>query len=295
MRIMVTGGTGFVGGPVVDLLLRQGHDVMVISRHAETVAARWPDALRLAADDMTVNKLRTLSRFGPETFLHMAWEDLPNYSAAVSCRNLELGAHYLSLALQLGVSRVVGVGSCLEYGICRGAQKENRTPAEYPDSFAQAKAALHAVIRSACTEDGLAYRWVRPFFVYGEGQRATSLIPSALRAARVGKRLALRDKSAAVDFVHVTDVARGICTLTTDPGPSGAFNLGSGSPHSAQWVVDTVMGQVSGANAVENVDSDASEYNGWWADISLVQSTYGWSPTMSVEEGIRQFIAAVNH
>ena len=292
MKILVTGGTGFLGRPVVGLLLEQGHEVLLVTRHPESVAARWPRAFILAADDSMSNKARTLSRCGPDTFLHMAWEGLPDYSPEQSCRNLEMGAHYLSLALDSGVRRIVGVGTCLEYGACHGPQLETNAPAEIAESFPQAKIALHSFIRSVVHEHDLEYRWARPFFVYGPGQRETSLIPSALRAARVGKRMAPRDKSAAVDFVHVTDVARGICTLTTDSGPSGAFNLGSGSPRSTQWIADTVFSEASGLNCVEGHDRNVSDGDGWWADISYTESSYGWRPTISIQDGIRQLVAS---
>ena len=233
-----------------------------------------------------------MSRFSPDTFLHMAWESLPDYSPAVSCRNLELGFHFLSLALSAGARRLVGVGTCLEYGTCRGPQAEVDAPLELPETFPQAKIATHALLRSASQQADLEYRWARPFYIYGPGQREASLMPSALRAARAGTPMKLRDQGVALDFVHVYDVARGIATLTTDPGPSGAFNLGSGIAHSTQWVADTVFAEASVGSPTAAQDVEARKAAGWWADIALMELYYGWRPITDIHDGIREFVAS---
>ena len=292
VRILVTGGTGFVGRPVVDLLVRQGHDLLVVTRDPERGAACWPSASFVDARESSLSHRGAMSRFAPDTFLHMAWEGLPDYSPAVSCRNLELGFHFLSLALSAGARRLVGVGTCLEYGPCLGPQAEVDAPLELPETFPQAKIATHALLRSASQQADLEYRWARPFYIYGPGQREASLMPSALRAARAGTPMQLRDPGVALDFVHVDDVARGVATLTTDPGPSGAFNLGSGIAFSTQWVADTVFAEASGGSRTHGQDVEAPKAAGWWADIALIESAYGWRPTTDIHHGILELVAS---
>jgi nucleoside-diphosphate-sugar epimerase len=292
VRILVTGGTGFVGRPVVDLLERQGHDLLVVTRDPERGAACWPSASFVDARESSLSHSETMSSFAPDTFLHMAWEGLPDYSPAVSCRNLELGFHFLSLALSAGARRLVGVGTCLEYGTCLGPQAEVDAPLELPETFPQAKIATHALLRSAAHQADLEYRWARPFYIYGPGQRETSLMPSALRAARAGTPMQMRDQGVALDFVHVDDVARGLATLTTDPGPSGAFNLGSGIAYSTQWVADTVFAEASGGSRPDGQDVGTRTDAGWWADIALMESSYGWRPSTDIRRGIRELVAS---
>lgn len=292
VRIIVTGGTGFVGRPVVEMLVRQGHDLLVVTRDPERAAACWPSASLIDARESSLRQSDTMSRFAPDTFLHMAWEGLPDYSPAVTCRNLELGFHFLSLALGAGARRLVGVGTCLEYGTCLGPQAEVDAPLELTETFPQAKIATHALLRSASQQADLEYRWARPFYIYGPGQREASLIPSALRAARAGAPMQLRDQGVALDFVHVDDVARGIATLTTEPGPSGAFNLGSGIAYSTQWIADTVFAEASGGSRPDGQDGEAREAAGWWADTTLMESSYGWRPTTDIHHGIRGLVAS---
>lgn len=292
MRILVTGGTGFVGRPVVNLLDHQGHDLLIVTRNPERSAACWPRASFVDAHESTPTQSEAMSRFAPDTFLHMAWEGLPDYSPVVSCRNLELGFHFLSLALSAGVRRLVGVGTCLEYGDCLGPQAEVDAPLELPETFPQAKIATHALLRSASQQADLEYRWARPFFVYGPGQRETSLMPSALRAALAGTAMELKEQAVALDFIHVDDVARGIATLTTDPGPSGAFNLGSGISYSTQWVADMVFAEASGVGRTDRQDVEVHKVAGWWADTALMESSYGWRPSTDIHHGIRELVAS---
>lgn len=292
MRILVTGGTGFVGRRVVDLLVRNGHDLLVVTRQPERGAAWWPSASFVDAHESRSSHSEMISSFGPDTFLHMAWEGLPDYSPAVSCRNLELGFHFLSLALSAGARRLVGVGTCLEYGNCLGPQAEVNAPLELRETFPQAKIATHALLRAASRQADLEYRWARPFFVYGPGQREMSLMPTALRAARAGTPMKLRDQGVALDFVHVDDVARGVTTLTTDSGPSGAFNLGSGIAYSTQWVADTVFAEASGGSRSYAQDVRARSGGGWWADTALINSSYGWRPSTDIHHGIRELVTS---
>jgi nucleoside-diphosphate-sugar epimerase len=102
----------------------------------------------------------------------------------------------------------------------------------------------------------------------------------------------LRDPGVALDFVHVDDVARGVATLTTDPGPSGAFNLGSGIAFSTQWVADTVFAEASGGSRTHGQDVEAPKAAGWWADIALIESAYGWRPTTDIHHGILELVAS---
>ena len=102
----------------------------------------------------------------------------------------------------------------------------------------------------------------------------------------------LGDQSVALDFVHVDDVARGVATLTTDPGPSGAFNVGSGIAHSTQWVADMVFAEASGGTRTDALDVGARMGAGWWADITLIKSSYGWRPTTDIHHGIRELVAS---
>lgn len=291
MKIFVTGGTGFLGRHVVDLLVSQGHDLLLVSRSPKGVGIRWPSATALDAREPAPKQLKFVSGFSPDVLLHMAWDGLPDYSPAMSSRNLELGFHYLYLALQADVRRIVGVGSCLEYGLCQGPQIEANAPLELPAAFPQAKAATRSFIASVSQQADLEYRWARPFFIYGPGQRETSLIPSALRRARAGMPMALRDECVALDFVHVLDVARGVATLATQPGPSGAFNLGSGIPRSTKWVAEQVFFEVSGKDAPDEGLPDIESTPGWWADIDLVASAYGWHPVVDIRRGIRDLIS----
>src|SRR3989344_634134 len=97
-KIFVTGGTGFIGRGVVEQLKRKGHHVELLkSRLADFSAVR-----------------RQLMRFKPEVVICLAWEGLPDYSARMSAKNLVEGLNIFMLLAELGVPKVVGVGTCWE-------------------------------------------------------------------------------------------------------------------------------------------------------------------------------------
>ncbi len=289
MKILVTGATGFIGNHVVDRLLLDGHDLLVATIEPSRVPPDWAVHRIDFQDSLGSLDESQIQRFGPDALLHLAWGGIPNLDVAWSLTNVAISARVLSTALASGVKRVVGVGSCREYLAGGGGKSEKDSPSEHADVFAQAKASVMHLFRAAGEHHSAEWRWARPFFVYGPGQRSDSLIPAAIAKAAAGGELTVASPRAAVDFVNVTDVAEAVCLLATSPGPSGAFNIGSGHAHNvasvAAWVAQEWRGEQSGQILT------GSEPEAWWSDNTAISEGYGWAPTVTLEAGIRDLIA----
>ena len=289
MKILLTGATGFIGRHLVERLLSDGHDALVATRTPEDVPRDWQVQTVVFQDSHGGLDSSAIRRFSPDTLLHLAWAGIPDLGVTWSLTNVAISARVVATALDCGVKRVVGVGSCREYPSGAGEKTESDAPAESADVFAQAKLSTSRLVRAASESYGAEWRWARPFFVYGPGQRSDSLIPAAVAKAAAGSELTVASPSAAVDFVNVVDVAEALNLLTTRPGPSGAFNIGSGHAHNvasvATWVSKEWQGQQTGEIL------SGSEPDAWWADTTAISKAYGWCPTITLENGIRAVIA----
>lgn len=292
MKLLVTGASGFIGRHVVETLLRGGHDLLLTTTSPDSPADDWDVQTVPFTDSHGGLDEAAVTRFGPETLLHLAWAGIPNLDALWSLTNVAITSRVFTTSLAAGVQRIVGLGSCREYQAGGGRKTEADLPTDHKDVFGQSKTSIAQMLRAAAEDRGVEWRWARPFFVYGPGQRPDSLIPAAIAKAMAGGELKVSNPDAAVDFVNVVDVGEALSALSTQPGPSGAFNVGSGRAHNvasaAAWVHSEWLGESAGKILEVNTGDDA-----WWADITAIGDSYGWAPKVTLEDGIRDMMAGV--
>ena len=276
MKVLVTGGTGFIGRHVMAALAEQGHDAMSSGRSGADVRLdlRDGDAVR-----------EVLSSLRPEAVVHLAWQGLPDYSEDQCRANLEMGKGLIDAVAECGVQRVIASGSCWEHASRQGMLDEtSETSAAMP--FARAKLELlrHGV--EAARRTGMNFTWLRLFFVYGPGQREGALIPTLLRDLGAGRPVNLRTPHARNDFIHVRDVADAVSGVLRAEHPAQVYNLGSGHATPLSEVVRTVTG-VLGMDVPDGYQVDGpAEGDDFCADISRIAKDIGWSARVSLKQGI---------
>jgi len=288
-RILLTGATGFIGQNVVPILTAEGAEVMALTTKPREVVERWgiQSVDLLKADENNV--LHSVKEFAPSVLLHLGWSGLPDYSADACLANVTSSARVTRLALKGGVTRIVGAGSCWEYGSLQGSLSEH-FPAKPTSMFAQSKLCIRRLLSAVEQETGTQTRWARIFYAYGSGQREGSLIPSTIRAWRAGSAPDLRDTQSAIDLIHVQDVAMGLVALTLCTGPSGDFNIGSGGATKVSDVVELVRALIAGEQNLRGISTRIGD-GATWADIGAMYQAFGWTPMIPLPEGIRMMMA----
>ncbi len=283
MKIFITGGSGFIGSHLLPLLVRGGHEVRCLERSDGMLGA----SLVMQGDLYKPDSYREeLARFGPDCAIHMAWGGLPDYSLGNCRRNLLAGIDLFEALGQAGCNRIFAAGTCWEYGKLTGAVKEHDQGVEL-GVFPAFKIALHAIGLSCCEADGRRLIWGRPFFVYGPGQRASSLIPLCYRSLSVGTAPEINNPMAVNDFVHVADVAEAIRALIESDDAVGIYNIGTGTPAAVWEVVNAVAASLALPPVYRDMPPAAA--NGFWADSRRMEAL-GWQPSMTLEAGIAQTI-----
>lgn len=286
MRVLLTGASGFLGVHVLPLL--EGHDVLCLTRNPGTMNHRA--GVRAVAADLTSGGewTREVAVFRPDWCLHLAWQGLPDYSLDACRVNLDASLRLLDVTTKAGVKRVVVAGSCWEYGQATGAVGEETVPRD-PGVFAATKQALLSVLDAVSRSAGVDYRWARIFFVYGPGQRPTSLLPSLHAAHAEGRAPEIREPGTVQDFVHVDDVAAALVTLAACDAPSGVFNVGTGTPASVGSVVNRAARYYGAPQAC-----DASPGGGFWADMTRTTALTGWRARIGLDAGIDSTLSALD-
>lgn len=240
MKVAVTGARGFIGRHVIGELGRR--DVEVIATERPGVVRERPPAMnvRWVAFDIAnppEDSFAALER--PDVLLHLAWDGLPNFRS-LSHIESELPRQYafLSNVIRHGLPALVTVGTCLEYGRQSGplaAELETR-PAN-PYGFA--KDVLRRKLQYLKAVHPYRLTWARLFYMYGDGQPATSLLPALKAAVAAGRsEFPMSGGEQLRDYLPVNEVARRLADLTLNPDAPGLLNLCSGQPISVRRLVE---------------------------------------------------------
>ena len=297
MKIFVTGGTGFIGSHTVRALAGRGYELMLLIRdnaRACSTDRSISEVASVCGDLADINgwKYRFME-FRPDAVLHLAWEGLPDYGIDMCMRNLNYGLQLFRLAGEAGCKCVVATGSCWEYAHRTGGITEN-SPIESSAVFPAAKNSLRIMGEAMSRHYGMHFYWPRLFFVYGPGQRATSLIPSVIISVEAGREPEVRNPESRNDFIYITDVADAVVWLIEKMPEGIVYNVGSGNSTSVSDIISAVYETMGIKQHPNNTNKrpPEREADDFWADIGVISNDTGWSPKYNIRAGIK---ATVDH
>lgn len=235
MRILVTGSTGFVGRHTVERLVKSGHDVIATARNPKKASLMpWFNKVEFIECDLAAD-FQILLNLAPkiDAIIHLAWTGLPNYLDFSHIeKNFVISLNFLHKAIISGVPRIVVAGSCLEYGLQEGALKE-ATNTHPITAYGFAKDALRKSLQFLKNKYNFDLKWIRLFYVYGEGQSSGSLLSQLDLAIESGDEVFNMSPGDQIrDFVPIEYAAEVICMSVDSSALQGVINCCSGNPKS---------------------------------------------------------------
>jgi UDP-glucuronate 4-epimerase len=307
MRVLVTGGVGFIGYHVSRALLARGDDVVIIDDFS---AAPYP------VEEKTRNAADLRAEFGERVVIHTgcvtdrtALDSLvagtlgvvhlaglagvrPSFEAPARYArvNVEGTATVLEAAISAGVERIAFASSSSVYGNSTPLPAHEDAPAVVPESpYAASKRGAElvasAILRRAPKTTCAALRF---FTVYGPRQRPEMAITLFMRAALAGRPIEMfGDGSMRRDFTHVDDIARGILAAF-DRAPAGyrPYNLGSAAPIDLAGLVRAI-GETAGRDVrVEARPVPRGDVEATFADIERARVELEWTPRIALRDGL---------
>lgn len=227
MRVLLTGGSGFLGRHVLQSLLACGIDTVAMGRQRlpGSTAVDWIEADLLTC--ATVDDLVKAS--GATHLLHLAWftEHGAYWDSPVNMKWVEASTRLVEVFCRAGGQKVVVAGTCAEYDWQYGTCHEDATPLQPDRFYGTAKDATRRLVQAVCAQYQVPCAWGRVFLPFGAGEDRRRLVPSLIDVFR-GKRLPFGiNANACRDFLHALDVASGFVTLLAQTS-SGAYNISSG-------------------------------------------------------------------
>lgn len=244
MKILVTGATGFIGNHLINELLKnESFKIIATSRNIKKAKTfNWFDRVKYIEYDLNNNINEDLYKLfdKPDKVLHLAWDGLPNYKDLIHIeKNLINNYKFIKNLINAGLEDITITGTCLEYGIQDGCLSEN-TNTNPVNSYAIAKDTLRKFIVELNKEFDFSYKWVRLFYMYGEGQSEKSLISLLDKAiANDDKEFNMSGGEQLRDFLHISEVVKNIVLIVNQNiYMNQVINCCSGQPLSVRTLVE---------------------------------------------------------
>ncbi|MDO8523091.1 MAG: NAD-dependent epimerase/dehydratase family protein [bacterium] len=294
-KYIVTGGAGFIGSHITDMLIAEGHEVHIIDNLLTGKRERInPQAIFHELDIRDAEKIQPVFE-GTHGVFHTAAQPRMQYSIEqpklTNDINITGTLNVLLVARDAKVKRVVYSASSSAYGTGHPMPlKENMAPRPIIP-YAIQKRVGEQYCQMASKFYGLETVCLRYFNVYGPRQTTAKDGPYAtvigifLEQRQKGEKIGIvPDGKQKRDFTHVSDIARGnlLAMVSTKVGKGEVINLGTGKNNSVIEVAQMIGGPY------EFIAPRQGEVSETLADNSLARELLGWSPQISFESGIAE-------
>jgi len=244
--VLVTGATGFIGNYVVGQLLHKNHVVIATSVSTEKAKTfNWFNKVTYIPFNLDNfdNAIDYYQFFGrPNLIIHLAWKGLPNYKALFHFEeNLPKDYAFVKNFVTNGATDITITGTCFEYGMKDGLLAEDM-PSEPANPYALAKDTLRKFLEELQKTQAFSFKWVRLFYMYGQGQNVNSLLSQLDRAVANGEETFNMSGGEQVrDYLPVTKVAECITAIATQNSVQGIINCCSNAPITVKKLVEDYL------------------------------------------------------
>jgi len=299
---VVTGGAGFIGSHMVDLLLDRGYAVRTMDN---LVGGREENLAHHRGNPDLVFEQRDIRSYAPEDPLfrsarcvfHFAGigDIVPSIEHPLEylSANVLGTAHMLECARHAKVEKFVYAASSSCYGLAQVPTREDHPIApQYPYALSKYQG------EQACFHWYQVYRLpvnsIRIFNAYGTRSRTSGAYGAVfgvfLRQKLAGKPYTVvGDGTQTRDFLYVTDVAKAFLAAAETPRMGRVYNLGAGKPQSVNRLVELLGGEKI------HIPKRPGEPDCTWADITRITSDLGWKPQVSFEEGVAKILQNIDY
>lgn len=292
MRVLITGGSGFIGSHLVDRLLARGDRVLVIDNFSTGRRDNLEPNARLEVVEGSIADrplvVETFTRFLPEIVIHAAasYKDPENWEE--DARTNVLGtAHVLRASKAVNARRLIYFQTALCYGAHPVEQPITLShPLRPESSYAISKTAGEQYI----TISGLEYLSFRLANVYGP-RNVSGPLPTFFHRLTTGKKCFVADTRR--DFIYIDDLADVVMKAVDGAGTSGVYHISSGTDFAIKELFDLTLKHlaIELAEPVEVRARNPDDVFSILLDPSATIRDFDWRATSALDRGVRETIA----
>jgi UDP-glucose 4-epimerase len=308
MKVLVTGGAGFIGIHLTKRLLADGHEVFVVDNESNGDPALVPAGANYTRGDVTrPEEVEPIFAASIDAVCHIAGQVsiIKAFSDPVADlrTNTEGTVQMLKLCVKHKVPRLLYASSMTLYGDCKLVPTPETEPC-MPDSYyGITKFAAERYVHSTAERPDLGFDFsvtsLRMFSVFGPGQSYNNPYQGVLgifsgNILRGEPITIFGDGEQTRDFIFVEDIVDGWARALVSPKAKGQIiNLGGGRSTSINQLADAVVdafGFAKGGYEIRHAPGRPGEQRAVQADVRKAKELIGWEPRTSFEEGLRKTV-----
>jgi UDP-glucose 4-epimerase len=308
MRILITGGAGFIGSHLCRRLLAEGHAVVVVDNESNGSREAVPASVEYLRGDVTVPAdVEPVFKTGVDAVFNIAGQVsiIRAFSDPVTDlrTNVEGTLNIIQLCVKYRVPRLIHASSMTLYGECRTVPTPETEPC-WPDSYygitkQAAERYVHATAQRPDLDFDFGVTSLRMFSVYGPGQSFSNHYQGVLgifagNLLRGEPITIYGDGEQTRDFVFIGDIVEGWMRALHTPDAAGrVINLGSGRSLSINALANAAIaafGHRPGSYKIVRAPVRPGEQRTIQADIRQAKDVLSWEPRTTFEEGLAQTV-----
>ncbi len=290
-RVVVTGGTGFIGRHLVQALLKKGAQVAVLSLDPPSNKEHSSVEYLTCSITEAESVRKYFSAFSPDVVFHLAAR-LPSAYAQFDellAVNLEGTRTVIAATLASGAKRLIAIGSMDEYGSAPVPHKEDAREEPYTE-YGLSKLFATRFLEYIARDNALSITVVRPPIVYGPGQSPGMLISSCMAHMLARTPFSLERPNDRRDFLFVQDLIQLLCLAGQRDGSFQIVNAGGGKSTALRDVAYAIADLFDGRALLsfETPKVSAQEPPERLLAIGKARTLFSWSPTTDIQIGLKE-------
>jgi len=308
MKVLVTGGAGFIGSHLSHRLVAEGHQVSIVDNESTGRRENVPAAAHYTRGDVTrTADLEPAFAQGLDVVCHVAGQVsiIRSFRDPVADlrTNVEGTINVLQLCLKYRVPRLLYASSMTVYGDCRTIPTSEEAPCQPDSYYGITKYAAERYVHATADRVDLGFDFhvtsLRMYSVFGPVQALDNpyqgVLGIFLGDLLRGEPLTIYgDGEQSRDFVFIDDVVRGWTLALQNPGSyGGIFNLGSGRSQTINQLADGALaafGRSRDDYPVVYAPGRPGEQRSVRADSARARTVFGWEPRIAFEQGLAETV-----
>ncbi len=293
MRVLVTGGSGFIGSHVVDKLRERGHEPVIYDLRpspwhepgsVDTVLGSITDREALERALHSCDAVAHLAAVADVNDVHAAPEDAERVNARGTVAVLEA-------ARRAGVKRIVYASTIWVYSDCEPEEVDEETLLPPPSHlYTSTKLAGELYCKAYQELYGIDYTILRFGIPYGPRAREAAVIPAFVNKALAGEPLTLAgDGSQSRKFVYVEDLADGVALGLEDVAVNRVYNLACDESVTIKQIAETIK-ELIGDVEIVHTPARPGDFGGKIVSSERAERELGWTAATPFSEGVRKYI-----
>ena len=284
MKILITGGSGFIGNEVLNLLKNERYKVLSLYRNI----IKKKEHISYYKCDLFKPKtyITKIVNFNPEILIHLAWNGIPDFNKKNCDQNRKYSIKLINKIAKIkSIKKIIVAGSCFEIKYKKDSCSEKKL-FDSNSNFTNAKYKIFRNLKEISKREKKKYYWLRIFYAYGPNQKNNSIIPYIYHSLKNKNLVTLKNPYNQLDFINTKDIARYFIKIIESKASSGIYNVGSGKSISIIKIFKFIKKILNKKN--KKFIAENKKKNKFYSDTCKSKKTIKFIPKINIFKGIRQ-------